>query len=195
MFHMCASVWMCECPTCQCFRYGANSEEAGSCGRQWMTQEAEGAFVSSLLWSLPAVTALCCVLYEGPEKMGFPGLAQVRLRMCHRQWYYYREPCRGKWQASNGGPCLMHSHYRQGGSLFFSHATDLSSREATSWVRELIPGFSTAPRDTRILSQKSGAKGAVWQWRVVELGSLCAWACRKRLPGELWHKFKIQLAW
>lgn len=118
MFHMCASVWMCGCPTCQCFRYGANSEEAGLCGGQWTTQEAEGAFVSSLLWSLPAVTALYCVLYEGPEKMGFPGLAQVRLGMCHRQWYY-REPCRGKWQASNGGPCLMHSHYRQGQSLFF----------------------------------------------------------------------------
>lgn len=76
MFHMCASVWMCGCPTCQCFRYGANSEEAGLCGGQWTTQEAEGAFVSSLLWSLPAVTALCCVLYEGPEKMGFPGLAR-----------------------------------------------------------------------------------------------------------------------
>lgn len=137
----------------------------------------------------------CCVLYEGPEKIGFHGLAQVRFRMCHRQWYYYREPCRGKWQASNGRPCLMHSHHRQGGSLFFSHATDLSPREATSCVRELIPGFSTAPRDTRILSQKSGAKGAVWQWRVVELGFLCAWACRKRLPGELWHKFKMQHAW
>lgn len=50
-----------------------------------MTQEGEGAFASSLLWFPPAVTALCCVLYEGPEKMGFPGMAQVRLRVCPRQ--------------------------------------------------------------------------------------------------------------
>lgn len=146
-----------------------------------------------LLSSLVSTSSVVCCMRV--LKRGFHDLAQVRLRMCHRQWYYYREPCRGKWQASNGGPCLMHSHHRQGGSLFFSHATDLSPREATSCVRELIPGFSTAPRDTRILSQKSGAKGAVWQWRVVELGFLCAWACRKRLPGELWHKFKMQHAW
>lgn len=43
--------------------------------------------------------------------------------------------------------------------------------------------------------KKSGAREAVWQWRVAELCSLSAWACRKHLPGELWHKFKIQHAW
>lgn len=126
-----------------------------------MTQEGEGAFVSSLLWFPPAVTASCCVLYEGPEKMSFPGMAQVRLRVCLGNEIITESPAEGSDKpAMEGHASCIHITGREGG-FFSSHATDLSPREATSWVRELIPGCSTAPRDTRILSQKSGAKGAI----------------------------------